>query len=76
MKQNKQDRDDKIEAVGFVIESSKCVFKVSLEDGGNEVTCTPSGKMRQHKININVGDKVRIEMSPYDLTRGRVTFRI
>lgn len=74
MKQN--DRDDKIEATGVVESSSKCVFEVKLDDGGQLVTCKPSGKLRQHKININVGDRVKIEMSPYDLTKGRVTFRI
>jgi len=75
MKQKQIERDDKIEAVGLVLASSKCVFTVELE-GGQQITCMPSGKMRQHKININVGDRVKVEMSPYDLTRGRVTFRI
>ena len=76
MKQkNKVERDDKVEMTGLVTSSSKCVFEVEI-DGGQIVTCQPSGKMRQYKININVGDFVKVEMSPYDLTRGRITFRI
>lgn len=75
MKQKqKLERDDKVEMIGTVVSSSKCVFEVMVE-GGQMVTCQPSGKLRQHKININVDDKVKIEMSPYDLTRGRITFR-
>lgn len=50
------------------------VFRVTLE-GGNLVTAYASGKMRKHRIRILAGDRVTIEMSPYDLTKGRVTFR-
>jgi len=50
------------------------VFRVALESG-NTVTAYASGKMRKHRIRILAGDRVTIEMSPYDLTKGRVTFR-
>lgn len=50
------------------------VFRVSLESGST-VTAYTSGKMRKHRIRILAGDRVTIEMSPYDLTKGRVTFR-
>ena len=60
---------------GSVVESiSNAMFKVKLENG-HEILATISGKMRMHYIRILPGDKVGIEMSPYDLTRGRIIFR-
>jgi translation initiation factor IF-1 len=50
------------------------VFRVTLESG-SIITAYASGKMRKHRIRILAGDRVTIEMSPYDLTKGRVTFR-
>ncbi len=50
------------------------MFKVKL-DNGHEVLAVISGKMRMHYIKILVGDKVTVEMSPYDLTKGRITYR-
>lgn len=50
-------------------------FKVILENGHN-VICYTGGKMRQHKIRLVQGDRVRIEMTPYDLSKGRIMFRI
>jgi translation initiation factor IF-1 len=49
-------------------------FKVKL-DNGHEILAHISGKMRMHFIKILVGDRVTVEMSPYDLTKGRITFR-
>ena len=49
-------------------------FKVVL-DNGHEIIAHVSGKMRMHYIKILPGDKVKLEMSPYDLTKGRITFR-
>lgn len=49
-------------------------FNVEL-DNGHIVRCTISGKMRINNIQLTLGDKVRIEMSPYDLTKGRISFR-
>lgn len=50
------------------------IFKVKL-DSGHEILCHPSGKMRMNNINILPGDKVTVEMSPYDLTKGRIVKR-
>lgn len=51
------------------------MFKVEL-DNGHEITCYTAGKMRQFKIRLVAGDRVRVEMTPYDLSKGRITFRI
>jgi translation initiation factor IF-1 len=51
------------------------MFKVELENG-HKVTCYTGGKMRQFKIRLVQGDKVKIEMTPYDLDKGRIIFRI
>ena len=60
---------------GVIIEAlSNAMFKVKLENG-HEILATISGKMRRHYIRILPGDKVGVEMSPYDLTRGRIIFR-
>ena len=49
-------------------------FKVTLENG-HEITAFLAGKMRMNRIRILVGDKVKVEMTPYDLSKGRVTYR-
>ena len=64
-----------IEVDGTIIESlSNAMFRVELENG-HIVIAHISGKMRMHYIKILTGDKVRLEMSPYDLTKSRITFR-
>lgn len=64
------------EKEGIVRESlPNTLFRVELEDG-TLVLCHLSGKMRIHFIKILPGDKVRIEMTPYDLTKGRITYRV
>ena len=64
-----------IEQDGTILEAlSNAMFKVQLENG-HEVLAHISGKMRMHYIRILPGDKVSLEMSPYDLTKGRITFR-
>lgn len=64
-----------IQQDGTVIESlGNAMFRVELENG-HVITAHISGKMRMHYIKILPGDRVRIEMSPYDLTKGRITFR-
>ena len=60
--------------VGIVLAVSNSMCRVELENG-HEITAHISGKMRMHFIKILPGDKVRIEMSPYDLTKGRIAFR-
>ena len=64
-----------IEQEGKIIEAlSNAMFRVELENG-HVVTAHISGKMRLHYIKLLPGDKVKLEMSPYDLTRGRIIFR-
>ena len=64
-----------IEQDGIVKESlGNAMFRVELENG-HVVTAHISGKMRMHYIKILPGDKVQIEMSPYDLSKGRITYR-
>jgi translation initiation factor IF-1 len=64
-----------IQLDGTVIESlGNAMFRVELENG-HVITAHISGKMRMHYIKILPGDKVQLEMSPYDLSKGRITFR-
>jgi translation initiation factor IF-1 len=64
-----------IEQDGTIVEAlSNAMFRVELENG-HEITAHISGKMRMHYIRILPGDKVRVEMSPYDLSKGRISFR-
>ncbi|TLM80452.1 MAG: translation initiation factor IF-1 [Actinobacteria bacterium] len=68
-------RDDSIEMEGTVVEPlPNAMFRVEL-DNGHKVLAHISGKMRMHYIRILPGDRVVIELSPYDLTRGRITYR-
>ena len=68
-------KGEAIEVTGSVLESlPNAMFRVSL-DNGHKVLAHISGKMRMHYIKILPGDKVRIELSPYDLGRGRITYR-
>lgn len=68
-------KDDVIEVDGKVIEAmSNATFRVQLENG-YVVLCHISGKMRMHYIKILPGDRVKIELTPYSLDKGRITFR-
>lgn len=68
-------REDNIEAEGVVVECLRnATFKVKLEND-YIVTCTISGKIRMHYIKILEGDRVKIEMSPYDISKGRIVYR-
>jgi translation initiation factor IF-1 len=68
-------KKDVIEAVGTVEEAlPNAMFKVKL-DTGHKVLAHISGKMRMYYIRILLGDRVQVELSPYDLTRGRITYR-
>ena len=68
--------DQKINAEGAILEAlPNATFRVELENG-HEVMAHISGKMRKYFIRIMPGDKVTVELSPYDLTRGRITYRI
>ncbi len=67
--------DDKIELEGTVVEAlPNTQFMVELENG-HKVLAYLSGKMRKYYIRILLGDRVRVEITPYDLTRGRITYR-
>jgi translation initiation factor IF-1 len=69
-------KEEKIEAEGEVVEAlPSTMFRVEL-DSGLSILATISGKMRKNYIRILPGDRVKVELSPYDLTRGRITFRL
>ena len=68
-------KEDAIEVEGTIVEPlPNAMFQVEL-DNGHKVLAHISGKMRMHYIKILPGDRVTVDLSPYDLTRGRVTFR-
>ncbi len=68
-------KEDKIDVEGTIIEALKATqFRVRL-DNGHEILAYLSGKMRRYYIRILLGDRVRVELSPYDLTRGRIVYR-
>ncbi|NLX61421.1 MAG: translation initiation factor IF-1 [Tissierellia bacterium] len=68
-------KKDVIEVEGTVVEAlPNTIFKVRL-DNGHEILAHISGKLRMNYIRILPGDKVKVELSPYDLTRGRITWR-
>ncbi len=68
-------KDDVIEVMGTILESlPNAQFQVELETG-QTILAHISGKMRKHYIRILLGDKVKVELSPYDLTRGRIVYR-
>lgn len=68
-------KNNTIEAMGTVVDAMpNAMFKVKLENGF-EVTAHISGKIRMNYIRILPGDKVKVELSPYDLQRGRITWR-
>ena len=68
-------KEDKVEFEGEITEAlPNAMFKVKL-DNDHEVLGHVAGKMRRFRIRILPGDRVRVEMSPYDLSRGRITFR-
>ncbi len=69
-------KEEPIEVEGTVVEVlPNAMFRVELENG-HRVLAHISGKMRMHYIRILTGDKVKMELSPYDLTKGRITYRM
>ncbi len=69
-------KEDVIEIEGVVVEKlPNAMFQVELENG-HEILAHISGKIRKNFIRILPGDKVKVEMTPYDLTRGRITYRL
>ena len=68
-------KEDVLEYEGVVLEIlPNAMFKVKL-DNDHEILAHTSGKMRKNRIRVLLGDKVTVEMTPYDLTKGRITFR-
>ncbi|MCL0045976.1 translation initiation factor IF-1 [Nitrospinaceae bacterium] len=68
-------KEESIEVEGTVLEPlPNAMFRVEL-DNGHKILAHVSGKMRMHFIRILVGDRVKVQLSPYDLTRGRITYR-
>ena len=68
-------KEESIEVEGTILEPlPNAMFRVELENG-HKVSAHISGKMRMHFIRILSGDKVKVQLSPYDLTRGRITYR-
>jgi translation initiation factor IF-1 len=69
-------RDDLLEVEGLVTEVLPSnMFRVKLENG-SEIICYTNGRLRQNKIKMILGDRVRIELSVYDLSKGRITYRL
>ena len=69
-------KQENIELEGTVQEDlGNTTFRVALDNIENTILCTISGKIRKNFVRILVGDRVKLEVSPYDLTRGRITFR-
>lgn len=75
-KNGPKEKEEKLEAEGVV---TKCLkntqFHVELESNKHEILATLSGKMRKNYIRISEGDRVTVEISPYDITKGRITYR-
>jgi translation initiation factor IF-1 len=68
-------KEDVIEMMGTIVDTlPNTMFRVELENG-HTVTAHISGKMRKHYIRILTGDKVKVELTPYDLTKGRIVYR-
>jgi translation initiation factor IF-1 len=68
-------KEEPIQMTGQVLEAlPNAMFRVELENG-HEIVCHVSGKIRMNYIRILPGDKVAVELSPYDLTKGRITYR-
>jgi len=71
-----ENKEEAIELEGIVLENlPNARFRVKLTEGDLEILAHVSGKMRMHYIRILPGDKVKIEVSPYDLTKGRIVYR-
>ena len=73
---NEAEKEEGIEVEGTVLENlPNARFRVKLVEGDIEILAHVSGKMRMHYIRILPGDKVKVELSPYDLTKGRIVYR-
>jgi translation initiation factor IF-1 len=71
---NKTNKEEKLGVVTQALPNT--TFRVTLDDDGSEILAHLSGKMRMYRISIMPGDKVRVETTPYDPTKGRIVYRI
>jgi len=69
------EKEAALELEGVVIEAVRGAFRVRLADSEHSVLCHLGGPLRKNFIRVVAGDKVKVELSPYDLTRGRITYR-
>lgn len=68
---------DLLELEGSVTEVlPNSTFRVEIDDTEHQIICYMGGRLKQHKIKVILGDRVKVEVSPYDLTKGRVTYRL
>jgi translation initiation factor IF-1 len=70
-----KEKEEVIELSGIVVEEVRGAFRVKLDDMDHIVLCRLAGKMRKFRIRVVPGDHVKVEVSPYDMTRGRITYR-
>lgn len=71
-----KEKEKGLEVTGVVTQAlANTRFRVTLDEGGHEVIAHVAGRMRKNFIRIVPGDKVKVELSPYDLTKGRITYR-
>ncbi|MBQ9371189.1 MAG: translation initiation factor IF-1 [Thermoguttaceae bacterium] len=75
MDREQKTKEEAIELHGTVIEEVRGAFRVKIDDLDHVVLCRLAGKMRKFKIRVVPGDKVMVEVSPYDMDRGRITYR-
>ena len=75
MSDDQKSKEEVIELAGTVIEEVRGAFRVKLDEMDHIVLCRLAGKMRKFRIRVVPGDKVTVEVSPYDMSRGRITFR-
>ena len=70
-----KNKEESIQLSGTVTEEVRGAFRVKIDDMDHSVLCRLAGKMRKFKIRVVPGDRVTVEISPYDMDRGRITFR-
>lgn len=75
MSDSQKNKEDAIEFSGTVIEEVRGAFRVKLDNMDHIVLCRLAGKMRKFRIRVVPGDRVAVEMSPYDMARGRIIYR-
>ena len=75
MADDQKTKEEVIELMGTVIEEVRGAFRVRLDDMDHIILCRLAGKMRKFRIRVVPGDRVTVEVSPYDMSRGRITFR-